>query len=113
MQAVFNFASCSIVSSALTNSGNMGALVVPQVMIGHFFLLFALVTATQPISGGHFNPMVSMAMTYWGVLQPARLLLYVTAQVAGGTLGSILQYHVLPPSLQDAAHAGVQVRHPP
>jgi hypothetical protein len=29
---------------------------------------YVLVGATQPISGGHFNPMVSVMMAYWGVI---------------------------------------------
>lgn len=109
VQAVFNFASCSIVSSALTIAGGGGPVMLGQVLIGHFALLFVLVSGTMPISGGHFNPMVSIVMAYWGALERRRLPMYLLAQYAGAGLGSSLQYQLLPAGLRDAAHAGVQV----
>lgn len=75
----------------------------------HSALLFVLVGATQPISGGHFNPMVSTMMAVWGNLPWTRLPLYVAAQLLGSALGSAAQFYALPPEMQDVAHAAVQV----
>lgn len=36
------------------------------------------------ISGGHFNPAVSIMMTLKGSLAPSDLVLYVLAQILGG-----------------------------
>lgn len=36
------------------------------------------------ISGGHFNPAVSVMMTLRGSLAPSDLLLYILSQVLGG-----------------------------
>lgn len=36
------------------------------------------------ISGGHFNPAVSIMMAYFGKLSKADLIPYILAQVAGG-----------------------------
>ena len=80
-----------------------------QAAVGHFCLLLVLVSATQPISGGHFNPMVSMVMAIWGELRPTLLPWYVLAQCAGGVVGSSLQYSVLPESMQNKTFAAVQV----
>jgi glycerol uptake facilitator-like aquaporin len=110
MQALFNFASCSTVCTSQLLVGDRTDLLALPVMAAHFVILLTLIGGTQPISGGHFNPMVSAVMAYWGAIPWARLPLYVTAQIAGGTLGSMLQYSLLPPNLQNAAHAGVQVR---
>ena len=110
MQALFNFTSCSIVSTAKMWAGDTAALVPLQATIGHFVLLFVLVQATQPTSGGHFNPMVSAVMAYWGELRASRLPWYIVAQMLGGVLGSMLQYRLLPVDMRDVAHAAVQVR---
>lgn len=80
-----------------------------QVMAFHAALLYVLVGATQPISGGHFNPMVSTMMAVWGELPWRRLPLYIIAQVLGSSIGSAAQFSSLPASMQDIAHAGVQV----
>lgn len=56
--------------------------------------------------------MVSAVMTYMRVIPPARLVMYVCAQILGAITGSFLQFSALSPALQDAAHAGAQVRLP-
>lgn len=83
-----------------------------QVMAFHSALLFVLVGATQPISGGHFNPMVSTMMAVWGELPWKRLPLYISAQLLGAAIGSGAQFYSLPAGLQDVAHASVQVLPP-
>jgi hypothetical protein len=65
-QAVFNLASCSIVVYAKVLSDAPATLATLEVGALHFILLYVLVGATQPTSGGHFNPMVSTMMAYWG-----------------------------------------------
>jgi glycerol uptake facilitator-like aquaporin len=110
VQALFNFMSCSIVSTATMWAGDTPALVPLQATIGHFVLLLVLVQATQPTSGGHFNPMVSAVMAYWGELRATRLPWYIVAQMLGGIVGSVVHYQLLPPSMRDLSHAAVQVR---
>jgi Major intrinsic protein len=58
-------------------AGDTPALVPLQAAFAHFCLLLILVSATQPISGGHFNPMVSVVMAWWGELRASRLPWYV------------------------------------
>src|SRR4028118_58120 len=45
-----------------------------------------------PLSGAHFNPVVSAAFTLRCELPPAQLLSYVLAQIAGGVAGSSLAH---------------------
>ena len=43
-----------------------------------------------PISGGFFNPVVSIAMMYANKLSRADLVPYIIAEIAGGLLGYAL-----------------------
>ena len=51
-------------------------------------ILFVLITILGPISGAHFNPVVSLVMAWRGELQRSELLPYCFAQVIGGCLGT-------------------------
>jgi aquaporin Z len=48
--------------------------------------------ALGPISGGHFNPAVSVGLWAGGRLPVSQLLPYVVAQVAGGVAGAAVLY---------------------
>ncbi|GAA5882135.1 hypothetical protein JCM16303_005620 [Sporobolomyces ruberrimus] len=50
------------------------------------------------ISGGLFNPAVSLSLYLAGALQPLRAILLVVAQLAGGIAGSAIVYALLPGS---------------
>jgi len=54
--------------------------------------LYILIEALGPVSGAHFNPAVSLAMTLRGALAPRLLAPYITAQLAGALLGAILAH---------------------
>ena len=49
--------------------------------------LFVLITAFADISGAHFNPFVSIAMTLTGKLKKELLIYYVVAQIFGCLVG--------------------------
>jgi len=49
--------------------------------------LFVLITVFADISGAHFNPFVSIAMTYTGNLKSKLLPIYIIAQIQGCLLG--------------------------
>lgn len=55
-------------------------------------ILVVLVTIFGPISGGHFNPAVSLAFALKRDLGRRDAALYIAAQVAGGVLGAILAH---------------------
>ncbi len=54
--------------------------------------LYVLIEVFAPISGAHFNPAVSLVMTYRGELQKSLLLPYIAAQLAGAVLGAWLAH---------------------
>jgi glycerol uptake facilitator-like aquaporin len=52
--------------------------------------LVALILAFGPVSGGHFNPVVTLADRSLGGVGGRQAAVYVAAQLAGGVLGAIL-----------------------
>ncbi|MEZ5959066.1 MAG: aquaporin [Hyphomonadaceae bacterium] len=66
-------------------------------------ILFVLITALAPISGGHFNPAVTLVMALRGALRPLEGALYVLVQIGGCVLGAILAHAMFSlPLLQEA-----------
>jgi arsenate reductase len=52
--------------------------------------LYAIILMFGPVSGGHFNPAVSIADATFGGLSWRELLGYVPAQIAGCAVGAVL-----------------------
>ena len=51
--------------------------------------LVALILAFGPASGGHFNPVVSLADRAFGGITNRQLAVYLPAQLAGGVVGAV------------------------
>ncbi len=56
----------------------------------HAFLLFGLVVMFGVVSGGHFNPAVTLAAAALRRIDPIDALVYMLAQLSGGVLGALL-----------------------
>lgn len=56
----------------------------------HAFGLFALIMAFGAVSGGHFNPAVTIAAAAGRRIDPVDAVVYVLAQLSGGVLGALL-----------------------
>lgn len=54
--------------------------------------LFVLIQSLGPISGAHFNPLVSLTEFLWGRLERKDLFFYVSAQFLGAILGVIIAH---------------------
>ena len=52
--------------------------------------LVALILAFGPVSGGHFNPVVTLADRIFGGVSTRQVAVYLPAQLAGGVVGAIL-----------------------
>lgn len=56
----------------------------------HAFLLFGLVQFLGGVSGGHFNPAVTVAAAAVRRIDPIDAVVYILAQLSGGVLGALL-----------------------
>ena len=52
--------------------------------------LVALILAFGPVSGGHFNPVVTLADRYFGGVTDRQVAAYLPAQVIGGAVGAVV-----------------------
>jgi glycerol uptake facilitator protein len=56
----------------------------------HAFLLFGLIVMFGVVSGGHFNPAVTLAAAAIKRISPLDAVIYMLAQFSGGVLGALL-----------------------
>src|SRR4051812_50036904 len=56
----------------------------------HAFLLFMLIQTLAVISGAHFNPAVTVAMTAIRQIRPPEAAVYIVLQFAGAICGALL-----------------------
>ncbi len=54
------------------------------------FILYILITLLAPISGAHFNPLVSAISFFRKELSAASTIYFFIAQILGGSLGAVL-----------------------
>lgn len=66
-------------------------------------ILVVLITILGPISGAHFNPVVSLVFALKRELTPCEALLYVAAQVSGGIAGTMMAHAMFALPLVDAS----------
>lgn len=52
--------------------------------------LIALILTLGPVSGAHFNPVVTLADRYFGGIDNRDVLAYIPAQIVGGITGSLV-----------------------
>jgi aquaporin Z len=57
--------------------------------------VMAMIYAVGPVSGGHFNPAVTLGLTAAGRFDPKNIIPYVLAQLAGGILAALFFYVIL------------------
>lgn len=73
-------------------SGGNVALALLGNTLATVFGLYVLIETLGPISGAHFNPVVSAAMAWRGSLSRALLAPYIIAQLLGASLGAWLSH---------------------
>jgi glycerol uptake facilitator-like aquaporin len=97
---VAEFVGTAFLVAAVVGSGIMGerlaggnvALALLANTIATGAALVALILAFRPISGGHFNPVVSLADALDGSLSGPDAIGYVVAQISGGILGTLVAH---------------------
>jgi glycerol uptake facilitator protein len=61
----------------------------------HVFVLFMLIQTLALVSGAHFNPAVTLAMTALRQIKPPDAVIYIVAQLAGAVAGALLTKFLL------------------
>ncbi len=91
-----------IMASSLTTDGAI-QLLANTVPTGA--ILFVLITLLGPVSGAHFNPVVSLVFVLRRELTAMVAVAYVVCQIAGGILGTVLAHLMFEaPALQVSLH---------
>src|SRR6266566_7363842 len=85
------FAICTVgvlyvATSATAQTGSDFAVVG----LVHGIVLFALIATLGGVSGGHFNPAVTVAAAALRRIDPIDAVVYILAQLSGGVLGALL-----------------------
>jgi MIP family channel proteins len=75
----------------------------------HAFLLFGLIVMFGVVSGGHFNPAVTLAAAAIKRIAPVDALIYMLAQLFGGVLGALLAKGLLVDEGRATSYAAAQV----
>jgi MIP family channel proteins len=75
----------------------------------HAFLLFGLVVMFGVVSGGHFNPAVTVAVAAIRRISPIDAVIYIFAQLLGGVLGALLAKGLLLDEGRATHYAAAQV----
>jgi glycerol uptake facilitator-like aquaporin len=88
---------CAVIGSGIMAerlAGGNVAIALLANTLATVFALYVLIEALGPVSGAHFNPLVSAVMAWRGDLARERvvavLLAYIAAQLAGAALGAAL-----------------------
>lgn len=104
--------------ATVVGSGIMATNLTPDIGIQLFintiatvFVLYILITLFAPISGAHFNPLVSGASYFRKELSFASFIGFLSAQILGGSLGAVVanlmfKHPAIDPSekVRDGAH---------
>jgi len=66
------------------------AAIPAGILIGNTIVISCLISATATVTGGHINPMVTMAIVFSGLCHPVRGIIYIFCQLVGGAIGGSL-----------------------
>jgi MIP family channel proteins len=75
----------------------------------HAFLLFGLIVMFGVVSGGHFNPAVTLAALVIRRIRPLDGVIYMLAQLSGGVLGALLAKSLLEDEGRATNYAALEV----
>lgn len=101
--AIFVFAIDTIVISSYDTETK-----TPKLLMG---LLIAIITtivllATNPVSGGHLNPAITLAAALVGLISLSRAAIYILAQCVGAVLGALALKAVVNSTVEESFSLG-------
>ena len=88
------------VSSICLNAGLAG------IAFAHGLALVVMVTALGHISGGHYNPAVTVGLLAGGKINGKDAVAYIIAQLVGAVVGAMAVKAIIQPAVYEAAKLG-------
>jgi MIP family channel proteins len=88
-----------------------GASTLLGVALAHGLVLAVMVSSFGHISGGHFNPAVTISVWVAGKIETVRAAAYVVAQLVGATIGAGLLRWVMPATVWQRSNLGATTVH--
>jgi MIP family channel proteins len=84
------FIACSVILYVATGSQAQFGSDFAVVGFAQGLVLFALIWTLGAVSGGHFNPAVTVGAAALRKIDPVDAVVYILAQLSGGVLGALL-----------------------
>ncbi len=107
------FALCFIGAGVIcTNQWSGGAVGLLGVAIAHGTVLAVMVSALGHISGGHFNPAVTVGVLTAKKIDGTTALAYVFAQLAGAIVAATVLMVIVPENVWQPVHLGTPTLRP-
>ncbi len=101
------FALCFIGAGAIcTNQFSNGAVGLLGIAIAHGTVLAVMISALGHISGGHFNPAVTIGILTANKIERQQAVVYLIAQLAGAAAAGFLLTFIFPESVWQPVHLG-------
>src|ERR671934_1999692 len=88
--SILTFAKLFAVAFAQGGGGQITGLGLVSVALAHGLAIAVMVSAVGHISGGHFNPAVTLGFLLTRRIAPTLALVYWSVQFAGGAAAAIL-----------------------
>ena len=101
------FGAASIVSAAALRAAELGSRATPAnitrtfgtidllfIALAHAIVLAVMITALGHISGGHFNPAVTVGALVGRHIEPALAVLYIVTQLTAGMVAALLMKYL-------------------
>jgi MIP family channel proteins len=90
----------------VTDSYTHGAVGLIGVALAHGLALAVMVSAFGAISGGHFNPAVTVGAWVAHKVDMPTVIAYIIAQLIGGSMAGFLLKAIFPEAVWQAVHLG-------
>jgi aquaporin TIP len=91
---------------AFTQGFNNGGTLV-MVALAHGLAIGLMIAGAGHISGGHFNPAVTVGMWLGGRIGTLKAIGYIVAQLAGAVVAALFLYYIFPAAVRDGTDFGV------
>ena len=101
------FALCFIgAGSICTNQWTSGAVGLVGIALAHGTVLAVMISALGHISGGHFNPAVTIGVLSVNKMEGSKAFAYIIAQLAGAVAAGYLLRGIVPEQVWQPVHLG-------